>query len=101
MDNVEALAKVLVYDTGMVVVSLDQQASKQTYQFTNTVMAIMESDNAGIMTTKPGAVYTRVPVSSFNSTFEFVLSKFNEANEPIPLGWKVAAYVRGVLIGKV
>lgn len=100
-DSVEALAKVLVYDTGMVVVSLDQQASKQTYQFTNTVMAIMESDQAGIMTTKPGVEYSRVPVSSFNSTLEFVLSKFNETNEPIPLNWKVAAYVRGVLIGKV
>jgi hypothetical protein len=101
INNVEAIAKVLVYDTGMVVVSLDQQASKQTYQFTNTVMAIMESDEAGVMTTKPGIEYSRVPVSYFNPNLEFVLSKFNEANEPIPLGWKVAAYIRGVLVGKV
>lgn len=101
INNVEAIAKVLVYDTGMVIISLDQQASKQTYQFTNTVMAIMESDEAGVMTTKPGMEYSRVPVSYFNPNLEFVLSKFNEANEPIPLGWKVAAYIRGVLIGKV
>jgi hypothetical protein len=101
INNVEAIAKVLVYDTGMVVVSLDQQASKQTHQFTNTVMAIMESDEAGVMTTKPGIEFSRVPVSHFNPNLEFVLSKFNEANEPIPLGWKVAAYIRGVLVGKV
>lgn len=101
INSVEAIAKVLVYDTGMVVVSLDQQASKQTYQFTNKVMAIMESDDAGIMTTKPGLEFPRVPISYFNPNLEFVLSKFNEANEPIPLGWRVAAYIRGVLIGKV
>jgi hypothetical protein len=101
ISNVEALAKVLVYDTGMVVVGLDQQGSKQTYQFTNTVMAIMESDNAGVMTTKPGIEYLRVPVSYFNPNLEFVLSKFNENNEPIPLNWKVGAYIRGLLVGKV
>lgn len=101
INSVEALSKILVYDTGMVVVSLNQQASKQTYQFTSTVMAIMESDNAGIMTTKPGIEYSHVPISYFNPNLEFVLSKFNESNEPIPLGWKVAAYIRGVLVGKV
>jgi hypothetical protein len=100
MNNVEAIAKVLVYDTGMVVVSLDQQASQQTHQFTNTVMAIMESDKAGVMATKPGFEFPRVPVSYFNPNLEFVLSKFNEANEPIPLGWKVASYIRGVLVGE-
>jgi hypothetical protein len=99
--NVEAISKVLVYDTGMVVVSLDQQASQQTHQFTNTVMAILESDDAGVMTTKPGLQFSRVPVSHFNPNLEFVLSRFSETNEPIPLGWKVGAYIRGVLVGKV
>lgn len=101
INNVEAMAKVLVYDTGMVVVSLDQQASKQTYQFTNTVMAIMESDDAGVMTTKPGLEFSRVPVSYYNPNLEFVLSRFNETNEPVPLGWKVSAYIRGVLVGRL
>lgn len=99
--NVEAIAKVLAYDTGMVVISLDQQASKQTYQFTNTVMAILESDDAGVMTTKPGLEFSRVPVSYFNPNLQFVLSRFNENNEPMPLGWKVGAYIRGLLVGKV
>jgi hypothetical protein len=101
INNVEAIAKVLVYDTGMVVVSLDQQASKQTYQFTNTVMAILESDDAGVMTTKPGLEFSRVPVSYFSPDLQFMLSRFNENNEPMPLGWKVGAYIRGVLVGKV
>lgn len=101
INNVEAISKVLVYDTGMVVVSLDQQASQQTHQFTNTVMAILESDDAGVMTTRPGMEFARVPVSHFNPNLEFVLSRFNETNEPMPLGWKVGAYIRGVLVGKV
>jgi hypothetical protein len=99
--NVETISKVLVYDTGMVVISLDQQASKQTHQFTNAVMAILESDDAGVMTTKPGLEFTRVPISNFNPNLQFVLSRFNENNEPMPLGWKVGAYIRGVLVGKV
>ena len=99
--DVETLSKVLVYDTGMVVVSLDQQGSQQTHQFTNTVMAILDTDNAGILTTKPGLEFSRVPVSPFNSNLEFVLYKYSEANQPIPLGWKVGSYIRGLLVGKV
>lgn len=101
ISNVDSIAKVLVYDTGMVVVSLDQLGSQQTHQFTNTVMAILESDPAGIMTTKPGLEFARVAVSPFNPTMEFVLYKYNENNQPIPLGWKVGSYVRGLLVGKL
>lgn len=99
--NVEAIAKVLAYDTGMVVISLDQQASKQTHQFTNLVMAILESDDAGVMTTKTGLEFSKVPISYFNPNLQFELSRFNENNQPMPLGWKVGAYIRGVLVGKV
>ena len=94
-------AQVLVYDAGMVVVSLDEMGSQQTYQFTNPCMAILEAHESGVMTTKPGVDMPRVPVSQFNSSMKFVLSRFNENNEPIPLGWKDGAYIRGVLVGKL
>lgn len=94
-------AQVLVYDAGMVVVSLDELGSQQTHQFTNPCMAILEAHESGVMTTKQGVEMPRVPVSQFNSTIKFALSRFNENNEPIPLGWKDGAYIRGVLIGKV
>lgn len=94
-------AQVLVYDAGMIVVSLDEIGSQQTYQFTNTCMAILEAHESGVMTTKQGVEMPRVPVSQFSKEMKFVLSRFNENNEPIPLGWKDGAYIRGVLVGKV
>lgn len=42
-----------------------------------------------------------VPVSQFRKQLTFVLSKFSERNQPTPLDWKVGAYVRGMLVGKV
>ena len=99
--DVETLSRVLVYDTGMIVISLDQQGSQQTHQFTNTVMAILDTDNAGVLTTKPGLEFSRVPVSPFNPNLDFVLYKYSEANQPIPLDWKVGSYIRGLLVGKV
>lgn len=101
IENVDSISKVLVYDTGMVVISLDQLGSQQTHQFTNAVMAILESDPAGIMTTKPGLEFPRVAVSQFNPQLDFILHKYSEANQPIPLGWKVGGYIRGLLVGKV
>lgn len=94
-------AQVLVYDAGMVVVSLDERGSQQTHQFSTTFMAILEAHESGVLTTKPGIEMPRVPVSQFNKDMKFVLSRFNENNEPIPLGWKDGAYIRGVLVGKV
>jgi hypothetical protein len=100
-DDLLSRAQVLVYDAGMVVVSLDEIGSQQTHQFTNPCMAILEAHESGVMTTKQGVDMPRVPVSQFNKDIKFVLSRFNENNQPIPLGWKDGAYIRGVLVGKV
>lgn len=100
-DPILSKAQVLVYDAGMVVVSLDERGSQQTHQFSTTFMAILEAHESGVLTTKPGIEMPRVPVSQFNKDMKFVLSRFNENNEPIPLGWKDGAYIRGVLVGKV
>lgn len=101
IDDIEKTARVLVYDAGMVVVSLDQRGSNQTHQFINTFMAILQARKDGTMTTDQGVALPRVPLATFNPNLEFVLSKFNENNEPIPLDWKTAAYIRGVLVGNV
>lgn len=42
--DVEKTARVLVYDAGLVVISLDETSSQQTYQFTNTFMALLEPE---------------------------------------------------------
>lgn len=99
--DVEKVSRVQTFDTGMVVISLDQIGSQQTSQFTNTFMALLESDFGGYMTTRMGIDWPRVAVSPFNSILEFVISRFSETNQPIPLGWKGGAYIRGLLTGKV
>ena len=101
IDDIEKTSRILVYDAGMVVVSLDQRGSNQTHQFTNTFMAILQARKDGTMTTDLNTEMPRVPLATFNPNLEFVLSKFNENNEPIPLDWKTAAFIRGVLVGKV
>lgn len=100
-DDVEKLARTLVYDTGMVVVSLGQRGSQQTQQFSTTYMATLEPEYSGVLTTKCTSDMPRVQVTYFNPSLEFVLSRFSENNEPTPLDWKVGSYVRGTLIGKV
>lgn len=101
LKDVEKVSRVQAFDTGMVIISLDQIGSQQTYKFTNTFMALLESDFGGYMTTKMGIEWPRVAVSPFNSVLEFVISRYSETNAPIPLGWKTGAYVRGLLVGKV
>lgn len=100
-DNVEKMARTLVYDTGMVVVSLGQRGSQQTQQFSTTYMATLEPEYSGVLTTKHAMDMPKIQVTYFNPSLEFVLSRFSENNEPIPLDWKVGCYVRGTLIGKV
>lgn len=100
-DDVEKMARTLVYDTGMVVVSLGQRGSQQTQQFSTTYMATLEPEYSGVLTTKCTSDMPKVQVTYFNPSLEFVLSRFSENNEPTPLDWKVGSYVRGTLVGKV
>lgn len=101
IEDVEKTARVLVYDAGMVVISLDETSSQQTYQFTNTFMALLEPEFSGVLKTPLMMDLPFVPVSQFRKQLTFVLSRFSERNQPTPLDWKVGAYVRGMLVGKV
>lgn len=93
LQQVSAVSQVQAFDTGMVVVSLD------TRNFTHSFMALLEPRAGGYLTTKPMIDWPRVPVSPFNSNLEFVLSRFNETNELVPLDWKMGCCIRGVLVG--
>jgi hypothetical protein len=99
--DVEKTARVLVYDAGLVVVSLDESSSQKTHQFTNTFMALLEPEFSGVLKTPLLLDLPLVPVSKFRKQLTFVLSRFSEQNQPTPLDWKVGAYIRGMLVGKV
>lgn len=93
LEQVSAVSQVQVFDTGMVVVSLD------TRNFTHSFMALLEPRAGGYLTTKPMVDWPKVPVSHLNSSLEFVLSRFNETNQLVPLDWKMGCCIRGVLVG--
>lgn len=99
--DVEKTARVLVYDAGLVVVSLDESSSQKTHQFTNTFMALLEPEFSGVLKSPLMIDMPFVTVSKFRKQLTFVLSRFSERNQPTPLDWKVGAYIRGMLIGKV
>lgn len=101
VQDVEKTSRVLVYDVGMLVVSLDQRSSQQTHQFTDTFMALLEPEFSGVLKTPQTLELPFVPVSQFRKELTFVFSRFNESNQPVPLDWKVGAFVRGMLVGKV
>jgi len=101
-DKLQERALALVLDTRMVVVNLEQSASQQNFHFKKTLMAILEPDSLGIMSTKRnGMSLPRVPVSYYNPTLEFVLHRFDELGKPINLEWKVGGHIQGVLSGTV
>lgn len=101
IQDVEKTSRILVYDIGMLVVSLDQRSSQQTHQFTDTFMALLEPDFSGILKTPLMLDMPFVPVSQFRKELTFILSRFNESNQPVPLELKIGAFVRGMLVGKV
>ena len=100
IEESERLARTAVYDIGMVVVNLEQQCSLQTSQFVNTMMATLEPNYAGTMSTWPTSEMPTVKVTYFSPTLEFKMHRFSEQNIPIPLGLQVGAYIQGVLVGK-
>lgn len=100
IEESERLSRTLVYDVGMVAVNLEQQFSLQTSQFTNTLMATLEPDYAGTMSTRPVGEMPTVCVTYYSPELEFLVYRFSEKNVPIPLGLQVGAYIQGVLVGK-
>lgn len=101
-DKLQERALALVLDTRMIVVNLEQSASQQNYHFKNTLMAILEPEALGIMSTKRNnMLLPRVPVSYYNPTLEFILHRFDELGKPINLEWKVGGHIQGVLSGIV
>lgn len=101
-EKLQEKALALVLDTRMVVVNLETSASQQNFHFKNTLMAILEPDPLGILTTKRTSLQLpRVPVSYYNPTLDFVLHRFDDVGTPIHLEWKVGAHVQGVLSGSI
>lgn len=94
----EKRAKTLVYDTGIVVVLLEKYTNLQTDQFAGLVVATLEAHTDGTMISKHVAPLPEFDVSFSTPEVRLGLYRFDENNKAMPLGWKVSAYLRGILV---
>lgn len=99
--DLEKKARALVFDTGMVVVDLDQRTSMLNSYSGNTTMAMLEPTYDGIMRNPPHNELPRAHVTYFDPQLKFVLNRFGDDDQPHPLDWNIGAYVQGLVVGKV
>lgn len=99
--EIEQKARALVYDTGMVVVDLNQQMSQQNSYSGTITMATLEPVFDGVMRCPAQVEMPRVNVTYFDPQLEFVLYRIGDDGEPHPLEWNVGAFIQGLFVGKV
>lgn len=101
--DLEQKAKALIYDTGMVAVFLDGLHGNQSNSHShNALLATLEPHNSGVLQNR--IFFEDVPrvlLSRLNPDMHFILKRFNDKNENMPLGWPVGGYIFGVITGKV
>lgn len=90
--NFSQLSRTVTLDTGIVLVQLGRN---------NKIMAILEPQTGRYLTTKKMKEDFWTFVPQFNSTLEFVLSTFDDANRLMLLDWRSGGFIRGVLMGRV
>lgn len=91
--DLEKKAKALVYDTGMVVVSMKEHTGQ-------TTMATLEPQKEGVLRNRPSRwELPQVHLSSINPGMHFMLQRFNDNNQRFSLDWPVGAYVFGEIVG--
>ena len=102
----ERMSLALVYDTGLVVVSLSKSSSNTTSNIDNQFMASLEPEPPGVLKMAYNCESTSLVQVPFHKTgscasafVTFDLSRFNEAGIPIPFAWKTGAYVNGTFTG--
>lgn len=101
--NFEKKARALVYDTGMVVVSMNDQmgGAACNSQHDLTTMATLEPEYRGVLRNRPSPIDSpQVFLSSINPDMHFLLHRFNDKNKKFPLGWPVGAFVFGEIVGQ-
>ena len=99
------MALALVFDTGLVVVSLNNSSSNTTSNIDNLFMADLDPQPPGVLKMIGCDPTSLVQVPSYmtgsgaSAAVSFVLSRFNEQGKPEPFAWKTGGYVNGVLTG--
>ena len=104
-ENAESLAKTLVYDTGMVLVTHDSLGSMLTMGMSEFFMGCLWPATDGTLALKTTvdtspAIY--LPSSGANSAnVHFNLWVYNDDGSTRKLEWKIGSYLSGILRGRV
>ena len=110
------LSRTLAFDTGLVIVEIDNISSNTTFGLDNQYMASLYPNQSGILTMSSSASDNSSSSSSSNKRptisipsfmtgsslvpLQFQLLRFINDNTLVPLIWKTGAFVNGVLCGK-
>ena len=107
------LSRTLAFDTGLVIVEIDNISSNTTFGLDNQYMASLYPNQSGILTMSSSAASDNsssskrptISIPSFMTgsslvPLQFQLLRFINDNTLVPLIWKTGAFVNGVLCGK-
>jgi hypothetical protein len=104
------LSRTLAFDTGIVIVEIDNISSNTTFGLENKFMASLYPNESGILTMSPLASSSpnrptvSIPTFMTGSSLvplQFQLLRYINDNTLVPLIWKTGAFVNGVLRGIV
>lgn len=96
----EIKSKTLVYDTDMIVVTLDFTSSLSTMNMVDKVVAVLYPTVGGISKMEFGTG-SRFPISPFSSFIKLTFSRLSDEGSYVPLSWPVSAFLGGVLKGTI
>jgi hypothetical protein len=96
----EFKSKTLVYDTDMIVATLDFNSSLNTMDMVDKVVAVLYPSVGGISKMEFGTG-SKFPISPFASKIKFTLSRLSDEGNYVPLSWPAYAFLGGVLKGTI
>ena len=103
VEDAEGLAKTLVYDTGMVLVTFDSQRSISTMGTSEYFMACLWPTGDGTIVMRPTSTSPAIYLPSSGATQANVIFNiwvYNEDGSTRQIEWKTGLYVAGILQGK-
>ena len=96
----EFKSKTLVFDTDMIVTTLDFNSSLNTMDMVDKVVAVLYPTVGGISKMVFGTG-SKFPISPYTSKINFTFSRLSDEGNFVPLSWPVSAFLGGVLKGTI
>lgn len=98
ISEIESLSKILVYNTGLALVTLPSAPSIQTFGSNRQVISLLKASDQGILE----SIYynINIPFSQFEKDVEFLINEYSYNGNLQPLNWPRGYYIQGILVGQ-